>query len=98
MVMLLIVNAALPELLSVITLAGLLDPTGWLLNTRLPGERLAAGAMPVPVRETTCGLPVALSVTLILAVRVPVAAGVKTVLMEHEALIASEVPQVLVSE
>ena len=37
-------------------------PTTWLAKVRLVGERLTAGAVPVPVRLTLCGLPVALSV------------------------------------
>ena len=37
-------------------------PTAWLAKVRLVGERLATAAVPVPVRLTVCGLPVALSV------------------------------------
>ena len=40
-----------------------------------------AGVVPVPVRATECGLPPALSVMLTLALRVPVAVGVKVTLM-----------------
>ena len=43
---------------------------------------------PVPVRETLCGLPVALSVIEREAVRVPLADGVKVMLMEQDALTA----------
>lgn len=45
---------------------------------RLVGLSVTEGAstIPVPVSGTLCGLPVALSAMLILALRVPVAAGV----------------------
>ena len=56
-------------------------PTAWLAKVRLVGERLTAGAVPVPVRLTLCGLPVALSVTVRAALRVPLAAGVKVTLI-----------------
>jgi hypothetical protein len=37
--------------------------------------------LPVPVRETLCGLPAALSVTVTLAVRVPIAVGLNVTLI-----------------
>ena len=46
-------------------------PTDWLAKVRLVGERLAEDAAPVPERLTLCGLPVALSVRVTAAVRVP---------------------------
>src|SRR5215467_13687360 len=51
---------------------------GTLGNDRLGGVRVTAGsapALPVPVRLAVCGLPVALSVTVTVAVRVPVLVG-----------------------
>ena len=68
----------------------------WLPKARLVGERLTRAAVPVPVRLTVCGLPLALSVMLSEAVRLPVAAGVNVTLMVHLALAATELPQVLV--
>ena len=56
-------------------------PTAWLPKVRLVGERLAAGAVPVPERLTLCGLPVALSVRVTAAVRVPAAVGLKVTLI-----------------
>src|ERR1019366_2483215 len=50
---------------------------------------------PVPVRETVCGLFVALAVLESVAVMAPVAVGVKVTLMVHEVWAASDVPQVL---
>lgn len=49
----------------------------WFPNTMFAGARLATGTVPVPVRGTVCGLPVALSATLTLADRAPVAVGLK---------------------
>ena len=54
------------------------------------------GAAPVPVRATVWGLPVALSVTVIVPGWLPVAVGVKVTVMEQLAAAATEVPQVLV--
>jgi hypothetical protein len=72
-------SVALPVLLTVTLRAVLVVGTGWLPKARLVAERPATGAAlpPVPVKFTLCGLPVALSVMLTEAVRVPVAEGVK---------------------
>jgi len=69
-----------------------------LPKARLVGERLTRVAVPVPVPErlTVCGLPLALSVMLTEAVRLPLAAGVKVTLMVQLAPPATEPPQVLV--
>jgi hypothetical protein len=53
--------------------------------------------VPVPVRVTICGLPTALSVMVIAALRFPVAAGVKLTLIVQLAPAATELPQVVVS-
>ena len=60
------------------------------------GERLTAG-VPVPelpLRLIFCGLPVALSLTVTVPVRVPVVVGVKFTLIVQLVPGASEVPQV----
>src|ERR1700678_1918844 len=47
-------------------------------NARLAGVSVTTGnapALPVPVRTTDCGLPVALSVATTVAVRLPIAIG-----------------------
>jgi hypothetical protein len=49
--------------------------------------------VPVPVSDTLCGLPDALSVTVIEPERVPVAVGVKVTLIKQFAPAASVVPQ-----
>jgi len=56
---------------------------------------VVAWATPVPVRETVCGLFVALSAIESVAFMAPLAAGVKVMLMVHEAWAAREAPQVL---
>ena len=60
------------------------------------GKKLALGATPVPVRLTVCGLPVALSVTVMVPGWLPVAVGVKVTVMVQLAPAATDVPQVLV--
>jgi len=89
-------KGALPALLRVTVCAVLVTPTDWLPKARLVGERLTAAAVPVPERLTDCGLPLALSVMLIEAVRLPLAEGVKVTLMVQLLSAASELPHVLV--
>src|SRR6266566_7222530 len=93
MAMLVMLNDAVPEFESVTVWAGLVLPRAWLPNARAVSERLAAGEpvelAPVPVRLTVCGLPVALSLTLSVALRVPVALGVNLALMVQLAPAAS---------
>jgi hypothetical protein len=103
-VMLVMLKAALPVLLRVTVCAALVIPTGWLPKPRLVGKRLTTGAVPVeavdvpvPERLTVCGLPLALSVMLTEAVRVPLAGGVKVTLIVQWAPAATELPHVLVS-
>ena len=60
------------------------------------GEKLTPGAAPVPERLAVCGLPLALSATLSVAERAPLAEGVKVTLIEQLAPAATELPQVLV--
>jgi len=71
-------------------------PTTWLAKVRLVGERLTAGAVPVPVRLAVWGLPLALSVRVMAALRVPVAAGVKVTLIVQLVPAATLDPQLLV--
>jgi len=87
--------AALPVLLRVAVCTALVVPTDWLPKTRLVGERPSTAAVPVPERLTVCGLPLALSVTLTEAVRLPLAEGVKVTLMVQLAPAATELPHVL---
>ncbi len=91
-------KAAVPVLLRVTVWAVLVTPTDWLPKARLVGERLATAAVPVPVPErfTVCGLPLALSVMLTEAVRLPLAVGLKVTLMVQLPPAATELPHVLV--
>ena len=71
-------------------------PINWGKNSSDVGETLAAGRTPMPVKLMVCGLPLALSVTVKVPVRVPVAAGRKVTLIVHWAPAASELLQLLV--
>ena len=66
---------------------------------KLVADKLTAGTatvVPLPVRLTICGLPVALSVTVIVPGWLPVAVGVNVTLRVQLAPAATELPQVLV--
>ena len=96
-------KAALPVLLKVTVCAVLVISTAWLPKARLVGERLTRAAapvsavcVPVPERLTVCGLPLALSVMITEAVRLPLAAGLKVTLIVQLAPAATELPHVLV--
>ena len=89
----------MPELVSVTFCAALGVFTVWLPKLRLAVDKVTAGAfaaVPVPVRLTVCGLPLALSVIVIVPFCAPVAVGVNVTLTVHCPLAATEAPQVLV--
>jgi len=96
--MLVIFSTALPVLVSVTGCDALVVLVCWLVNVRLEVDRLTAGAAaPVPVRVMECGDPVALSVIVTAAVRVPTAVGVNVTLIVQVPLLAATVlPQVFV--
>jgi hypothetical protein len=71
-------------------------PTSWLGNISAVGEKLTAGAIPVPVRATLCAPRLSVNVTE--AVRVPDTEGVNTMLIVQFAPAASTEPQVLLWE
>ncbi len=91
-------KAALPVLVRVTVCAALVAPTDWFPKARLVGERLATRAVlaPVPERLTVWGLPLALSAMRRVAVRAPLAEGVKVTLTVQLPPAATELPQVLV--
>lgn len=70
-------------------------PFGVEPNVKLAGVSVTVSA-PVPLKAKDCGDPGALSAMDSDAVRVPAANGLKVMVMEQEALIASVVPQVFV--
>jgi hypothetical protein len=81
MEILLIVSDPAPLLVSVVDLAELVVFWAWFPNEMEVGLKVGGGSVPVPVRESLWGLPEALSATLILALREPVAVGLKVTLM-----------------
>ena len=83
-------------MLNVTLWAALVVPTNWLANVRFAGDSPAAAAIPLPLRVTVWGLPLALSVTDRIPLRVPVAAGVKLTLILQLAPAAKLPPQLLV--
>src|SRR5438093_578159 len=86
--MLVMVNAAPLGFESVTALAVLVMPTLWLPKSGTgEGERLGS-ATPVPDTPAVWGLLLALSVTVNVALREPVAAGVKVTLMVQVPLAA----------
>jgi hypothetical protein len=87
---------AFPVLFRVTVCAALAVPTFWLLKVRLVAVTPAVGALPVPVRLTVCGLPVALSAMLTEAVRIKGAVGENVTLIVQLPPAATELPHVLV--
>src|SRR6202521_5998839 len=97
--MLVMFSNAVPEFVSVTVCAALAVLSCWVAKVRLVADKLTAGAatvVPLPVRLTVCGLPVALSVMVMVPGRLPVAVGVKVTVMVQLAAAATDVPQVLV--
>lgn len=89
-------RAALPVFVKVSGRELLVVPCIWFPKLSVVADKLAAGAVPVPVRLTVCGLPAALSVTVRLALREPTAVGVKVTLIVQCAPAAKEGPQSVV--
>ena len=86
-----IVSAVVPTFVSVTVFAALVTPMATVPKLKL-GESLAV--VPLPLSDTCCGLPAALSVTLRDALRVPLAVGLKVTLIVQLAPTANELPQV----
>ena len=84
-----IVSEAVPLLVNVRFWRGLTVPTNWLVNASTGGERIMAGAIPVPIRATVCGDPGALSVMVTLLVRLPANVGTNVTEMLQLAATAS---------
>src|SRR5271157_1905606 len=89
-------KAAAPPLVRVAVSVPLLVFTAWLPNERLLGDRLAVAEVPVPLRLRDCGLPLALSVKLTEADRLPLAVGSNVTLTVQLAPAGTELPQVFV--
>lgn len=89
-------SAAVPLFVTVTVCAELVVPVFWLGKIRLVVD--SSTVVPVPVSETVCGLPAALSVIFSVPFLVPGPVGVNFTAMEQLADAASEVPQALVCE
>ena len=90
------IDSAVPPVLVMVTdCEALAVPIACIPNARLVAEsKTAGGVTPVPVSETVCGEPGALSVMVIDAVSAPAAAGAKCPWMVQFAPAASVAPQV----
>ena len=95
---LLIVNTALPGLLSEKDWALLEVPTIWPAKVRFDADNEAKGAVPVPVSATDWGLSTALSVIFTAPTKIPVAAGAKLTEIVQLAPAPSDAGQLLVTE
>src|SRR5947208_1358932 len=85
------VKAAVPLLAKLTAIRALVVASSWLPKSRLVGANPTAGAVPFPLSATVCGLPLALSVTNSVPVRILEAVGVKVTLIEQLAP-AAKVP------
>jgi len=98
--MLVILRAAFPVLVSVTDCDPLVVFNCWLAKVILDADKLTPGAgapAPVPLSVKDCGLPVALSVRVTAAVRVPAADGVNvTLMLQFPPFAATELPQLFV--
>src|SRR3989441_225133 len=92
--MLVMLREAVPVLDRGTVCTGLVVMRSWASKARLVGAKVPAGAIPVPASDTDCGLPGASSVMVTVAVRAPVAAGVKLMLIVQLAPGATEAPTV----
>src|SRR2546427_414264 len=88
--MLVMLRLAVPLLVRVTVCAVLVALSRWLTTARVVGTRAAAGITPAPASDTYCGLLAASSVMVTVAVRAPVAAGVKLMLIVQLAPGATE--------
>jgi hypothetical protein len=85
---------AVPVLLIETVLAALVMPTVWLPKASVVADNPAAGAgaaAPLPVRPRTLVFGAALWPIVIVALRVPIAVGLKVTSIEHDAAGASEI-------
>src|SRR5258708_1482002 len=96
-VMLLMCNGAVPVFFRITSRPLLTVPTTWLPNNTAFRDKLTAGATPVPLKVTICGLLVALSSIVRFGERAPAKAGVKVTLIVQLCPAATLPPQVLVS-
>jgi hypothetical protein len=97
--MLVMLSEPLPVLVRVRFWDGLVMPTVWLPKASELGDSVAVGAdTPVPLRLVVLDPAEVLSVTVSVALRVPVSVGVKVTLMLQLAPAARLLPHPLVCE
>jgi hypothetical protein len=87
------VNEELPAFVNVTDCAVLLLPDAWAANVREEGDKVTAGpeGVPVPLKLTFCGLPLALSVSVRLPELLPVVVGVNVTSITQLLLAATDV-------
>ena len=85
-------SEVVPELDKVTFCAALAVPAGCAPNVRLEADSVIAGATAVPVKDTVCGLPAALSLRLKMALFVPLDSGAKFIVTVQLAEDASVPP------
>ncbi len=91
------INAPFPVLKSVMVCASAVVPTVVLAKVKLAGDdRVTTGVLPVPLRATVAGDPLALSAMLKAAFNVPEAAGLKVTVIAQLTPAATLVPHMLV--
>jgi hypothetical protein len=95
-VMLVMLAAAVPVFDTVTGCDALLLPSTCAAKVSVLVDNVMTGAVPVPVRETLCGLFEALSVMVSVPARKPLAVGVKVTLTVQLELAATLAPQLLV--
>ena len=89
-------SALLPVLVKVTIWGVLVVPTGCEAKLNEFGLKSAIGPSAVPAKLADCGLPGAVSLTAMLAVRDPAAVGVKVTLAVQLPLAGKELPQLLI--
>jgi hypothetical protein len=85
-------NVLVPMLVSVTVFEALVAPIAAVPNISVAGESFAV--VPIPLSETCCGLPLALSVTFRTALRDPIALGLNVTLIVQ--LPTNALPQLFV--
>jgi hypothetical protein len=97
------VRLPFPVLVRVTVWELLVAPTNWAEKVN-GGDKLTTGAVPVPLKLTVCGLPLALSVSQRLPGRVPLTEGVNVTLITQlppvasDALVLQVVPLVAIAK
>lgn len=94
--MLLMVSVAMPMLVSLTDCAALVKFRFWVAKVRVVGASVTAETTPVPLKETVCGLPAALSAIKTEAEWAPAVDGANVTRMVHNAPAVTDEPHVFV--